>query len=51
MINANLGRRPVYVIRLDGRDTDELLGQFNMTLVAGGGSLGVWRVDGRLAAQ
>ncbi|HET7181616.1 MAG TPA: DUF2723 domain-containing protein [Candidatus Limnocylindrales bacterium] len=51
VINANLGRRPVYVIRLDGRDTDELLGQFDMTLVAGGGSLGVWRVDGRLAAQ
>src|SRR5690349_19961829 len=45
VINANLGKRPVYVIRLEGSDTNELLSQFDMTLVAGGGSLGVWRVD------
>lgn len=50
VINANLGKRPVYAIRLAGRDTDELRSQFDMTLVAGSGSLGVWRVDGRLAA-
>lgn len=49
VISANLGKRPVYVIRLDGPDTDELLSQFDMALVASGGSLGVWRVDGRLA--
>ncbi|MES1239841.1 MAG: hypothetical protein ABUL57_03165, partial [Chloroflexota bacterium] len=40
VINANLGRRPVYVIRLEGRDTEELRSQFDMTLVASGGSLG-----------
>jgi hypothetical protein len=51
VISTNLGKRPVYVIRLEGRDTDELTSQFNMTLVASSGSLGVWRVDGRLAAQ
>lgn len=50
VISSNLGKRPVYVIRLDGRDTDELTAQFDMTLVASGGSLGVWRVDGQLAA-
>ncbi|HJP89616.1 MAG TPA: DUF2723 domain-containing protein [Candidatus Limnocylindrales bacterium] len=49
VISSNLGQRPVYVIRLEGRDTDELTSQFDMTLVASGGSLGVWRVDGRLA--
>jgi hypothetical protein len=52
VIRANLGKRPVYVIRLEGRDTDELTSQFDMTVVAGGGSLAVWRVDGyRTAAQ
>jgi hypothetical protein len=50
VISANLGKRPVYVIRLEGRDTDELTRQFDMSLVASGGSLGVWRVDGWLAA-
>ena len=50
VISANLGLRPVYVIRLDGRDTQELTSQFDMTVVAGGGNLAVWRVDGRLAA-
>ena len=51
VINANLGKRPVYVIRLRGRDTDELRSQFAMTLVAGSGDLAVWRVDGRLATS
>jgi 4-amino-4-deoxy-L-arabinose transferase-like glycosyltransferase len=50
VINRFLGSRPVYAIRLDGRDTDELKRQFDMTLVASGGSVGVWRVNGRLAA-
>lgn len=50
VIRANLGKRPVYVIRLEGRDTQELRSQFDMTLVASGGSTGVWRVDGLLAA-
>lgn len=50
VINANLGTRPVFVIRLDGRDTDELTSQFDMTVVASGGNTAVWRVDGRLAA-
>lgn len=49
VINANLGKRPVFVIRLDGRDTDELTSQFDMTVVAGSGNTKVWRVDGRLA--
>jgi hypothetical protein len=51
VISANLGKRPVYVIRLEGRDTQELTSQFDMTLVASGGSTGVWRVDGFLAAS
>lgn len=50
VISANLGKRPVFVIRLDGRDTDELTSQFDMTIVASGGNTAVWRVDGRLAA-
>ena len=50
VINRYLGTRPVFVIRLPGGDTDELTHQFDMTLVAGDGSTGVWRVDGRLAA-
>jgi hypothetical protein len=50
VIDRYLGTRPVYVIRLDGRDTTELTGQFDMTIVASGGSTAVWRVDGRLAA-
>jgi hypothetical protein len=48
VINRYLGTRPVYVIRLPGGDTDELTRQFDMTVVAGGGSTAVWRVDGRL---
>ena len=50
VINRYLGTRPVYVIRLTGGDTEELTGQFDMTVVAGGGNTAVWRVDGRLAA-
>ena len=45
-----LGTRPVYVIRVEGRDLDELTSQYDMTLVASGGSTGVWAVNGRLSA-
>ncbi|HXG25898.1 MAG TPA: DUF2723 domain-containing protein [Candidatus Binatia bacterium] len=38
--------RPTYAIRIDGRDLGELKGQFAMTLVASGGSFGVWKVLG-----
>jgi len=63
MLDLDLGRapdvvnrfldehRPVYVIRLPGRDTDELTSQFDMEVVAGNGNDAVWRVDGRLSAQ
>ena len=50
VIARYLGTRPVYVIRLQGRDLDELTGQFDMTLVASSGNTGVWVVSGRLAA-
>jgi hypothetical protein len=51
VINRYLGEnRPVYVIRLPGRDTDELTSQFDMTVIAGEGSDAVWQVDGRLVA-
>lgn len=49
VIAANLGRRPVYVIRANDTDLRELTRQFDMTLVASGGSTGVWAVHGRLA--
>ena len=63
MLDLGLGRAPdvinryldenrqVYVIRLDGPDTDELTRQFDMTVVAGDGSDAVWQVHGRLAAR
>ena len=52
VINRYLGEnRPVYVIRLDGPDTDELTRQFDMTVVAGDGSDAVWQVRGRLTAR
>ena len=51
VINRYLGEnRPVYVIRLPGRDTEELTAQFDMTVIAGDGSDAVWRVNGRLVA-
>ena len=50
VIDRYLGTRPVYVIRLDGPDTDELTSLFDMTIVASGGSTAVWQVNGRLAA-
>jgi hypothetical protein len=50
VINRYLGERPVYVIRLAGRDTDELTGQFDMHVIAGRGNDAVWQVNGRLAA-
>jgi hypothetical protein len=51
VINHYLGTRPVYVIRLPGRDTDELTSQFDMHVVAGSGGDAVWQVDGRLSAR
>ena len=48
VIRRYLGSRPVYAIRVEGRDLDELTGQFDMTLVASGGSTGVWAVHGLL---
>ncbi len=62
MLDRNLGRapdvierylaegRPVYAIRLAGRDLEELQGRFLMTQVASGGNTGVWAVQGLLAA-
>jgi 4-amino-4-deoxy-L-arabinose transferase-like glycosyltransferase len=51
VIERYLGEhRPVYVIRLPGRDTDELTAQFDMTVIAGEGSDAVWQVHGRLVA-
>jgi len=50
VIRRYLGERPVYVIRLEGPDTDELTAQFDMHVVAGGGNLAVWAVTGRLAS-
>ncbi|HUG28932.1 MAG TPA: DUF2723 domain-containing protein [Candidatus Limnocylindria bacterium] len=50
VIAANLGLRPVYVIRANDRDLNELISQFDMTLVASGGGTGVWAVHGILAA-
>jgi hypothetical protein len=50
VIRRYLGTRPVYVIRVAGPDTDELTSQFDMTVVAGGGSTAVWAVNGPLAA-
>jgi hypothetical protein len=41
--------RPVYAIRIDSNgDLAELTSQFDMTLVASGGSTGVWKVNGYL---
>lgn len=50
VIERYLGRRPVYVIRVAGADTEELTRQYDMTPVASGGSTTVWAVNGRLAA-
>jgi hypothetical protein len=62
MLDRNLGRapdvirrylaegRPVYAIRLAGRDLDELTSQFLMTRVASDGNTAVWAVQGPLAA-
>jgi hypothetical protein len=63
MLDLDLGRapdvinryldenRPVYVIRLPGRDTEELTSQFDMNVVAGTGNDAVWQVRGRLSAR
>jgi hypothetical protein len=52
VINRYLNEnRPVYVIRLPGRDTDELTGQFDMTVIAGRDGDAVWQVHGRLTAR
>lgn len=50
VIARYLGTRPVYVIRVQGSDTDELTRQYDMTPVASGGSTTVWAVNGRRAA-
>lgn len=42
--------RPVYAIRLDGRDTEELQQRFVMIRVASGGHTAIWAVQGVLAA-
>jgi hypothetical protein len=47
VIARYLGARPVYVIRVQGGDTDELTRQYDMTPVASGGSTTVWAVNGR----
>ena len=58
MLDDNLGRapdvirrflaegRPVYAIRIDGPDLNELKGQFDMTRVASLGHTAVWKVNG-----
>ena len=58
MLDLNLGRapdvirrylaegRPVYAIRVDGPDLNELKAQFDMTLVAGQIHTAVWKVNG-----
>lgn len=51
VIERYLGTRPVYVIRVEGRDTDELTRKYDMTPVASAGSTTVWAVNGRLAAS
>ncbi len=49
VIERYLGTRPVYVIRVQGGDTDELTRQYDMTPVASAGSTTVWAVNGRRA--
>ena len=64
MLDLDLGRapdvierslaegRPVYAIRIDyNGDLAELTDRFAMTLVAGEGAAGVWRVDGYAVAR
>jgi hypothetical protein len=58
MLDLDLGRapdvirrylaegRPVYAIRLEGPDLDELKRQFDMTLVASSSHTGIWKVNG-----
>jgi hypothetical protein len=58
MLDLNLGRapdvirtylaeaRPVYAIRIEGPDLNELKAQFDMTLVASRNHTGVWKVNG-----
>ena len=58
MLDLNLGRapnvierflaegRPVYAIRIEGPDLNELKGQFDMTRVASQGHTAVWKVNG-----
>jgi hypothetical protein len=49
VIRRYLGSRPVYVIRVAGGDTEELTRQYDMSVVASGGSTALWAVHGRLA--
>jgi 4-amino-4-deoxy-L-arabinose transferase-like glycosyltransferase len=46
VIRRYLGQRPVYAIRLQGRDLQELTDQFEMTQVAGSGNTAVYEVTG-----
>ena len=58
MLDRNLGRapdvirtflaegRPIYAIRIDGPDLNELKAQFDMTRVASSGHTAVWKVNG-----
>lgn len=48
VIARYLDQRPVYAIRLAGRDTEELTSLYDMTKVASDGHTAVWRVNGRL---
>lgn len=51
VLDACLGVRPVYALRANEGDLRELLDQFDMTLVAGGGNLGLYEVHGRSTGQ
>jgi len=51
VLDACLGVRPVYALRANQGDLQELLGQFDMTLVASGGSLGLYEVHARTVGQ
>lgn len=51
VLDACLGVRPVYALRANERDLKELLDQFDMTLVASGGSLGLYAVHARSVGQ
>jgi hypothetical protein len=49
VIDANLGRRPVYLIRIDADEQARLAARYAMTVVQTGAGPSLVRVDGRLA--